>query len=51
MNIAVIGLGYVGLQVASALSKLQNVVAFDIDKKRLEELKLGKDIWQSRYLC
>ena len=44
MNIAVIGLGYVGLQVASALSKLQNVVAFDIDKKRLEELKLGKDI-------
>ena len=44
MNIAVIGLGYVGLQVASALGKLQEVIAFDVNKKRLEELKLGKDV-------
>ena len=44
MHVAVIGLGYVGLQVASALGKLQEVIAFDVNKKRLEELKLGKDV-------
>jgi UDP-N-acetyl-D-galactosamine dehydrogenase len=44
MNIAVIGMGYVGLQVAVALGKLQKVVAFDVNEKRLAELKIGTDI-------
>jgi UDP-N-acetyl-D-galactosamine dehydrogenase len=42
-NIAVIGLGYVGLTVAAALGKLQNIVGFDIDVARVEELKEGYD--------
>lgn len=42
-NIAVIGLGYVGLPVAAAFSAYQHVIAFDINKKRISELKAGYD--------
>jgi UDP-N-acetyl-D-galactosamine dehydrogenase len=43
-RIAVIGLGYVGLPVAVALAQLgKTVVAFDIDKRRIEELSKGHD--------
>ena len=38
-NICVIGLGYVGLPVALAISKKFNTIGFDIDKKRLLNLK------------
>jgi len=43
MNIAVIGLGYVGLPLACALAKKFKVVGFDINQKRIEELNDGYD--------
>jgi UDP-N-acetyl-D-galactosamine dehydrogenase len=43
-KIAVIGLGYVGLPVAIAFAKAGfEVVGFDINKSRIEELKAGND--------
>jgi UDP-N-acetyl-D-glucosamine/UDP-N-acetyl-D-galactosamine dehydrogenase len=41
--ISVIGLGYVGLPLALALSKKFNIIGFDKNIKRLKELKLFKD--------
>ena len=38
---AVIGLGYVGLTTAVALSKLGKVVAFDTSEERIKELQQG----------
>lgn len=38
-EIAVIGLGYVGLPLAVALSKTHGVVGFDVDAGRIEELE------------
>ena len=38
-NICVIGLGYVGLPVALAISKKFNTIGYDINKKRLFDLK------------
>jgi UDP-N-acetyl-D-galactosamine dehydrogenase len=43
IRIAVIGLGYVGLPLAIEFGKKFKVLGFDIDKDRIEELKLGKD--------
>ncbi len=42
-KIAVIGLGYVGFPLAIEFSKYFNVKAFDIDKKRINELKNSYD--------
>lgn len=42
-KIAVIGLGYVGLPVAVAFAKLYDVVAYDKNPKRIEELKQNID--------
>ncbi|ODS23117.1 Vi polysaccharide biosynthesis protein VipA/TviB [Candidatus Endobugula sertula] len=42
-KIAVIGLGYVGLPLAIEFGKKQNVVGFDIDRNRIDELSSGKD--------
>jgi len=43
-NIAIIGLGYVGLPLAVAFSKKKyNVIGFDINESRIEELKNNKD--------
>jgi UDP-N-acetyl-D-galactosamine dehydrogenase len=43
-KIAVIGLGYVGLPVAVAFARTGvPVVGFDIDRKRVEELRAGHD--------
>jgi UDP-N-acetyl-D-galactosamine dehydrogenase len=43
-NLAVIGLGYVGLPVAAAFARAgYRVVAFDIDRTRIDELKAGRD--------
>lgn len=42
-EIAVIGLGYVGLPLAIEYGKKYNVLGYDINKKRVEELKKGKD--------
>ena len=43
INIAVIGQGYVGLPLAIEFGKNWPVVGFDINKNRIEELKLGFD--------
>jgi len=42
-KVSVIGLGYVGLPVAVAFGNKHQVVAFDINEKRIEELKSGID--------
>ena len=39
IKIAVIGLGYVGLPLAVEFGKKYNVVGFDVNKKRINELK------------
>ena len=44
MNIAIIGLGYVGVPLAAEFSKKFFTIGFDINKKRINELKLGNDI-------
>lgn len=42
-NIAVVGLGYVGLPVAVAFGRKAEVIAYDISKRRIEELASYKD--------
>jgi UDP-N-acetyl-D-glucosamine/UDP-N-acetyl-D-galactosamine dehydrogenase len=43
-KIAVIGLGYVGLPVAVAFARSgAPVIGFDIDRRRIDELRLGRD--------
>lgn len=42
-KIAVIGLGYVGLPLAVAFGKNRPVIGYDIDARRIEELKRGID--------
>lgn len=42
-QIAIIGLGYVGLPLAIAFGKKYRVKGFDIDPKRILELREGKD--------
>jgi UDP-N-acetyl-D-galactosamine dehydrogenase len=44
LKLAIIGLGYVGLSLAVEFAKKRNVIGFDIKKKRIRELKDGKDI-------
>ena len=41
--VSVVGLGYVGLPVAVAFGKTRKTVGFDINPKRIEELKAGHD--------
>jgi UDP-N-acetyl-D-glucosamine/UDP-N-acetyl-D-galactosamine dehydrogenase len=43
VRIAVIGLGYVGLPLAIEFAKKYDVLGFDIDKERVEELNRGED--------
>ena len=40
---AVIGLGYVGLPLAVALSKKHSVIGYDINRKRIKSLKKFED--------
>jgi len=42
-KIAIIGLGYVGLPLAVEFGKKSEVVGFDINKTRIDELQSGKD--------
>lgn len=42
-QLAVIGLGYVGLPVAAAFAKKRSVIAFDINAERVKELQNGID--------
>ena len=41
--VSVVGLGYVGLPVAVAFGKIRKTIGFDINSKRIEELKAGHD--------
>ena len=43
-KIAIIGLGYVELPLATSLSKHIEVIGFDKDKIRIEQLKKGIDL-------
>ena len=43
IKLAIIGLGYVGLPIALEFVKKRKVIAFDIDKKRIQKLKIGID--------
>jgi UDP-N-acetyl-D-galactosamine dehydrogenase len=42
-KVSVIGLGYVGLPVAVAFGKKSKTIGFDVSKRRISELKQGKD--------
>ena len=42
-KIAIVGLGYVGLPLAVEFSKYYNVTGYDINTKRINELKSGFD--------
>jgi len=43
IRIAIVGLGYVGLPLAIEFGKKYDVLGFDIDRKRIEELEKGED--------
>jgi UDP-N-acetyl-D-galactosamine dehydrogenase len=42
-KVAIVGLGYVGLPIAVAFGRKERVIAFDINTRRIEELKAGYD--------
>jgi UDP-N-acetyl-D-galactosamine dehydrogenase len=42
--IAIIGLGYVGLPLAVEFAKKYEVIGFDINKKRVDDLNAGRDL-------
>jgi UDP-N-acetyl-D-galactosamine dehydrogenase len=43
IKLGIIGLGYVGLPLAVEFGKKRSVVGFDVNPKRIEELRLGLD--------
>ena len=43
VKVAVVGLGYVGLPLAVEFGKRRSVLGFDINTRRIEELKEGRD--------
>ncbi len=43
LRVAVIGLGYVGLPLAAEFGKKRSVIGFDINARRIAELKKGLD--------
>ena len=42
-SVAVIGLGYVGIQLATALGRERPTIGFDQDESKLDEYRLGHD--------
>ena len=44
IEVAVIGLGYVGLPLANAFSKVYKVIGFDTNANKINKYKLGIDI-------
>ncbi len=42
-RIAVIGLGYVGLPLAAAFGRVAPTLGFDVDARRIDELRTGRD--------
>lgn len=43
IKLAIIGLGYVGLPLAVEFGRRRSVTGFDINQKRIDELKAGTD--------
>jgi UDP-N-acetyl-D-glucosamine/UDP-N-acetyl-D-galactosamine dehydrogenase len=43
MKIAVIGLGYVGIQLATALGRVHDTIGFDLDHRKLDAYSRGVD--------
>ena len=43
VRLAVVGLGYVGLPLAVEFGKHRDVLGFDINTRRIEELRAGRD--------
>ena len=43
-KVAVIGLGYVGLPLAVEFGKGRSVLGFDVDERRIESLRQGRDV-------
>ena len=43
LRLAIVGLGYVGLPLAVEFGKKRGVIGFDINQKRIDELKFGRD--------
>ena len=43
LRVAIIGLGYVGLPLSIEFGKVRNTIGFDLNKKRIEDLKSGID--------
>ena len=43
LRLAIVGLGYVGLPLAVEFGRMRSVVGFDINHKRVDELKAGND--------
>ncbi|MDD7913399.1 nucleotide sugar dehydrogenase [Polaribacter ponticola] len=46
IKIGIIGLGYVGLPLARLFAEKYNVIGFDVNEKRVENLRLGVDFTQ-----
>ena len=44
VKLAIIGLGYVGLPLAVEFGKIRSVLGFDINSKRIDQLKAGQDL-------
>lgn len=42
-NIAIIGLGYVGLPLAAEFGKIRKTIGFDINQERINDLNKGID--------
>jgi UDP-N-acetyl-D-galactosamine dehydrogenase len=42
-KVAVVGLGHMGLPLACAFGEAREVIGFDINRKRIEELRAGFD--------
>lgn len=47
--VCVVGLGYVGLPLAEAFSKVMSVIGFDIDGDKVEELNRSNNSWNPIY--
>ncbi len=43
IKLAIVGLGYVGLPLAVEFGRMRRVVGFDINQRRIDELKIGID--------
>ncbi len=44
LKLAVVGLGYVGLPLAVEFGRIRAVVGFDINRRRIDQLRAGEDV-------